>query len=355
MGDFFGSPKQAVTPPPEKIGQITPTGTTEFGTLIDGQFAPTEGQTFQRTSESLAGEQFRLGQEALQLGVLGEIGGGLTDPRTAEDIRRITFEQRGGPLSEQLAGLPELAGVGEAGLPGGPTTLGGLTGGLRGGITTGLPGDFETSGAAIEEATFQRVASRLAPGFQNERDNLEQTLANQGIPRGSDAFDEELRKLDSRQNFILSDAAFGAVGAGRQEQERLARLGLATRGQEFGEITTQAGLGLSEAALQQQVRTQETQSRISREQLEQSIRGQLFGEREQIEQARLNRQLSLTSLEQQQRAQQFGELGALGGFFPTFSPTPIGTVSSGQFGQQAAGPGFNQLGGLLGSLFGGLF
>jgi hypothetical protein len=88
----------------------------------------------------------------------------------------------------------------------------------------------------------------------------------------SEAAQKELTRFDTSVQDRQQSAAFGAIEAGRLEQNRLSQLTAQLRGQD------------------------------------------------------VNEQLALANLEQQQRAQQFGEIGALGGFAAPFQPFNAPTV-----------------------------
>lgn len=291
MSGAFSSAKPATTPPPQKIGQITPTGTSLFGTTdpTTGEFIETPGQEIQKTTESEFAQQFRQGTEGIQLGVLGQLGDPLQEVRGSDVTRGII------PSAQRTAeGVPTLGeGLGQRG-------LGGAEGIDR-----------------LEQATFEGVARRVAPEFEQQRERLAQQLADQGIPIGSEAFERELTRQETAQGEVLTRAGLDAVQAGRAESERQSRLGLSQRVQLFGE----------------QVQT--------RGQLEQERRNQL--------QDSLQRQNFLFQQEQQKRAQQFGELGALGGFISPFQASPIGALSAGQTGATPAGGGFQILGAAAGA------
>lgn len=435
------------------INQITPFGTTQFGTIDPetGQLTALPGAITQVTQETPFQEAFRGGREAIALGLLGEIGGvsptgggkgggqggvfpGVTGPREGggkggalptaltqagpqpqidpttggllpqptqqtlspaglpidmqnafrsiqsqfgDETAQAFLKAQGAspiattpaptPTGQPTAGTPlqVATGGGEGGLLGARARIAGQRG-ERGTIRDILPSaraageglpdflgvsdvegrltqpfvtDFAGEGARLEQATFQRTADLLAPRFEEQDEALNQELANRGIPIGSAAFEREKNRLQEQQSRLLQDTAFGAVAAGRQEQERLARLGLATRGQQLGEGLSLAGLAAGQ-------------------------RGQLFGERQGVLGQALQKQLALANLEGAQRAQRFGEIGSLFGLPGTgFQSVPVpqlGTnpaAQSAALQQQAAQQrnagkgGFGQLLGTLGGAF----
>jgi len=215
----------------QQITQFTPQGNLLFGTIDEnGNFVQRESGDALRVVESPFQQQFREGQEEIALGLLGEVSPSLGAFRTAEDVESA--------VTTQIPGL----------------------------------GDFSADALRLEEETFEAGARRLDPIIEEERRALVQNLADRGIPLSSEAGQRELNRFDQSVGDRRQDLAFGAIEAGRAEQNRLTSLAAALRGQE------------------------------------------------------LNEQLALTNLEQQQRAQQFGEIGALGGFAAPFQPLNAPTV-----------------------------
>ena len=213
-----------------QLFQITPQGTLEYGTIDEeGNFVPREDAEGVRITESPFQRQFREQKESAALDLVSQLQGTqLGDFRSAAEI--------------------------------------------QGGLQTPLLGDFADDALRLEQETFEAGQRRLAPIIEQERRDLVQSLADRGIPLSSEAAQKELTRFDQSVGDRQQDLAFGAIEAGRAEQNRLASLTAALRGQE------------------------------------------------------VNEQLALANLEQQQRAQQFGELGALGGFAAPFQPFNAPTV-----------------------------
>lgn len=101
----------------------------------------------------------------------------------------------------------------------------------------GLPGlnDFGGERQRVEDAMFGRTSRLLAPEFQQQEERLAQQLANQGLPIGSEAFNEEMNRFQTQRDQTMADLADRAVMAGGQEQSRLFGQALTARGQQFGE------------------------------------------------------------------------------------------------------------------------
>ena len=109
--------------------------------------------------------------------------------------------------------------------------------------------DLQQSAADLEQATFERGRNLLQPGFDLERQRLENSLIQRGLPRGSEAFQSEFDRLSQRQGGALEDLALSSVAAGRREQSRQLAADIQRRQAMLGEIT---GLGLGAPVLQPQ-------------------------------------------------------------------------------------------------------
>lgn len=222
----------------QQVAQFTPTGNVVFGSVgPGGQFIQDSDAPFDITApralevqETPFQRELRTGVEDLALGFLPQVGGQL-DPFT---------------ISAQS---------------------------IQEGLTP-LITDLEGQGELLERATFERGQALLAPQFEEDRGRLEQRLVDQGLPRGGEAFNRELNRLQQGQQEQLSALALDAVAAGRQEQSRIQGLASGLRAQQFGEQT------------------------------------------------------GLSALERQIRAQQFGEVGSVGGFATPFTQISAPTVDA---------------------------
>ncbi len=112
----------------------------------------------------------------------------------------------------------------------------GLTGGVgealsQGLDVSGLPSltgpstaDFGLQGRELEEATFQRGLGLFEPGFARESAAIESSLVERGLPFQSEAANLAREGLQERQGLARENLALSSIGAGRQEQSRLAGL-----------------------------------------------------------------------------------------------------------------------------------
>ena len=77
-------------------------------------------------------------------------------------------------------------------------------------LSGSLSGDFSNNGQAIQDATFQRGKAQLDPIIKQQKRDLAQQLADQGIPMGSEQYNEAMNRLDdsiARQYTNLSQAS----------------------------------------------------------------------------------------------------------------------------------------------------
>lgn len=139
-----------------------------------------------------------------------------------------------------------------------------------------------SAGATAQQAIF----SRLTPQLQQRRAALENQLANQGIPRGSEAYREAMTQLSQQENDLVQQAALQGInldlaarGQGFQEAQAQAQLLNQARQAQFGMGTTQ--LGLYNQALQQNLAqglsVQEARNRAQAQDLQQRLAMGQFG------------------------------------------------------------------------------
>ena len=120
-------------------------------------------------------------------------------------------------------------------LSGGPVTGEGLP---------GLPDPVSVNDVnrnRVEDAIFDRGATRLDRAFGDRRRALEQQLTDQGIPRGSEAFERAISLLGEQENDARSSLINDAIIGGGAEQSREAALLQSLTAQQAG--LRQQGLG----------------------------------------------------------------------------------------------------------------
>ena len=376
--------KSAPSPPPvpdpnelinaqasaNRITQFTPYGNLLFGSVGDrGQFVqgpvPEGGQAAAFTQETPFQAQMRAATEGTGLG-LGNLA-----------FNRVTGRQvigqnaDGSPIfaddpdfENPFRTAPTLAGVQQAqdidpttGLPAFQSQIS---------TTTPLPTAIDTAGLTalqsdpeafrtnIEQTLFNRQLGLLQPEFTQQREALEQNLADRGIPITSQGYNDAVNRLETQQGEQLSRLAQQATLAAGQESDRLVNQARNIRAQQFGERAAAGefglaaqGQGFSQAAANTQLANAARQQQVADQLLSNQIANQ----------ARQRQIAERTAL----RGQNFNELAALlggpqiqqGSFF-----APSGIDTQGAFAAQAAAQqnAFNQamqnrsanLGGLFG-------
>ena len=215
-------------------------------------------QASMQVQETPGQTQFRTGAEALANSMVGRartqldnlpVSSNINLPQLATGsgrVRRVMDDGLvtsvdGGPLRDQIdrsrIGADYVRGVDLS-------ALGDYTTAVNRRGLQALPSidDFGIDTARHQTAAFARAMNLMRPSMELERSRLVQTLADRGIPIGSEAYKAAIDQLDRSQGERLENAAYTAVGAGSAEQSRLAQLGAALRGQGFQENLTDTNL-----------------------------------------------------------------------------------------------------------------
>jgi hypothetical protein len=352
-----------------RITQFTPYGNLLFGSVGDqGQFVqgpvPDDGQAAAFTQETPFQAQMRAATEGTGLG-LGNLA-----------FNRVTGRQvigqnaDGSPIfaddpdfQNPFRTAPTLAGVQQAqdidpttGLPAFqsqistttpmPTSIN--TEGL-----TALQSDPEAFRSNIEQTLFNRQLGLLQPEFTQQREALEQNLADRGIPITSQGYNDAVNRLETQQGEQLGRLAQQATLAAGQESDRLVNQARNIRAQQFGERAASGefglaaqGQGFSQAAANTQLANAARQDTVANQLLSNQIANQ----------ARSRQIAERNAL----RGQNFNELAALlggpqiqqGSFF-----APGGIDTQGAFGAQMAAQqnAYNQAMASRSADLGGLF
>jgi hypothetical protein len=114
---------------------------------------------------------------------------------------------------------------------------------------SGLPEinkDYSQDRQRVEDSIYSRFQRRFKDQFAEEKNNLQQQLADRGIPMGSERYNKEMQQLSQRQNDATLNAQAQAVEMGGQEQQNLFNMGLTGRQQGLNERLTQRSVPLSE-------------------------------------------------------------------------------------------------------------
>jgi hypothetical protein len=258
------------------------------------------GETALGTVQDVLGKRFQPNLRDLQttLGGYGQVQG-------APDLTGMG-RATGDVNAYEFGGAPELSRYGSAG--GGPA--GGLFGLAQGRVPLEqLQRGIDTSQLAampVQAGTTgqQAILSRVAPELQRRRQALETQLANQGIPRGSEAYNEAITEQQQQENDAIQQAAlqglqldmaaraqgFGERQAAAQfaNQAALGQFGIGTTGADIYNRALQQNFQQAQAAqeLQNRAVAQNQNAALQAYQALLSGQGQAFGQQMDVQAAR---------------------------------------------------------------------
>ena len=106
-----------------------------------------------------------------------------------------------------------------------------------------LSTDFSGDAQRMEDATYQRAMDLMNPEYDRQKSALESRLAVQGIPLGSEAYNDEMNRFQKNRDEASLAAALDSVAAGRAEHSRMNDINRATRGQLYGEEFNDTNIG----------------------------------------------------------------------------------------------------------------
>lgn len=117
-----------------------------------------------------------------------------------------------------------------------------------------LPTDYSADRNKTIDSLYGSAMQRLNPQFERDTNALENKLVNQGLTRGSEAFDNALRDLGYNQNDARNSALQSAIQSGNQTQQNLFNMALQgrqqgiqeqslLRSQPINEVSSLLGLG----------------------------------------------------------------------------------------------------------------
>ena len=110
---------------------------------------------------------------------------------------------------------------------------------------TALQSDPEAFRSNIEQTLYNRQLGLLQPEFTRQREDLEQNLADRGIPITSDAYNSAINRFETQQGEQLGRLAQQATLAAGQESDRLVNQARQARQQQFGERAAAGEFGLA--------------------------------------------------------------------------------------------------------------
>jgi hypothetical protein len=375
--------KRAPSPPPapdpnelinaqsnaNRITQFTPYGNLLFGSVGDqGQFVqgavPEDGQAAAFTQETPFQTQLRAATEGTGLG-LGNLAFDRVTGRTVvgQNADGSPIFQDDPDFQNPFRTAPTLSGVSAAqdidpttGLPAFQSNIESpvnLPTGLDTAGLTALQSDPEAFRSNIEQTLFNRQLGLLQPEFTQQRESLEQNLADRGIPITSQGYNDAVNRLETQQGEQLSRLAQQATLAAGQESDRLVNQARQARAQEFGERAAagefglaRQGQGFSQAAANAQLANAARQDTIANQLLSNQIANQQR-QRDIAERTAL-------------RGQNFNELAALLGGPQVqqasfFAPGAIDTQGAFAAQQAAQANAFGQAQAARSADLGGLF
>ena len=352
-----------------RITQFTPYGNLRFGFVGDqGQFVegavPEDGRAAAFTQETPFQTQLRAAQEGTGLG-LGNLAFERVTGRTVigQDDAGNPIYQDDPDFQNPFRTSPSLAGVTAAQDIDPTQNLGAFQSSIQ--TNQDLPTGIDTSGLTqltsdpvalrsnIEQTLFNRQLGLLQPEFNRQSQELQQNLADRGIPITSQAYNDATNRLQAQQGEQLQRLAQQATLAGGQEADRIVNQARNIRAQQFGEraATGEFGLaaqgqGFSQAAANAQLANAARQDQIANQLLSNQIANQQR-QRDIAERTAL-------------RGQQFNELSALLGGpqiqqASFFAPGMIDTQGAFAAQQAAQQNAFNQAQAARSADLGGLF
>lgn len=81
------------------------------------------------------------------------------------------------------------------------------------------------------------IMSRLAPQFQRDENALENKLVNQGLMRGSEAFDQAMQQFGQTKNDAYTQAALQGINLGQSQQQLQYQQEMANRNAPINELS----------------------------------------------------------------------------------------------------------------------
>ena len=111
-----------------------------------------------------------------------------------------------------------------------------------------MPTADEATRQRVEDALYGRSTARLDPRFAQGQDQLNSSLAAQGITQGSEAYNRELQNFNNAKNDAYSSAMNDAISGSDDAMQRIFNMGMQARQQGVNEANTLRALPTQEAA-----------------------------------------------------------------------------------------------------------
>lgn len=200
-------------------------------------------------------------------------------------------------------------------------------------------GDLVADRARIEDQVFASLTKNNDRTFGKEREELDQYMANRGIPRDPNdpQYKEAVRQFNERKDNATLDARTRATQLGGEEYSRSFGIGETARGNDYNQAmgTAQFGLGQQSQRFGQgeQIRSTDYGQGLSTRQQQQGEQAQRFGQQEQTRSTDFNQGLAA-------RQQNYSEIAGLSGFGtgvqqPNFQPYQGAQVNYGSASDMA--------------------
>jgi len=311
------------------IGQETPYGSLSYSKTGTDQF----GNPMYTATQSLSPDQQELYNYDIAtskgLGQLSQTGlnyvqNMMANPFSTGGLPSLQSSLQQAQM-QQIAGGPQLGQMGQA----------------EAQLRAGQGPNLQTSlGQNVGMTGWDRASNllmqRLAPQMQVQQEQLDQKLASQGIPIGSEAYNRAKAQLGMQQNDLMNQAQLQAQGiqqnlfgqelaAGQfgnqamlgQNQAQLQNLGFTNQAMQQDFANRMAGMGFNNQQIQQMY-----QNQVAQQQANNAIAQQQFAN-----------QLTGANLANQARQQGFGELAYM-------RNEPLNTLNAVRSGAQVTGPSF---------------
>jgi hypothetical protein len=165
----------------------------------------------------------------------------------------------------------------------------------------------DASRQRAEDAFYKSATSRLDPQWQQQQAQMESQLANQGITRGSAAFEKAMDQMARQRTDAYSQAQLASITNAGAEAQRNQGMDLALRGEQVGEAMNQGNL-------YNQTQGQRYTQGMQGAQLGLQQQQQAFGQRQAAGQQNFGQALQNATFQNQQRQQQLTEMMQQRGF-----------------------------------------
>lgn len=232
----------------------------------------------------------------------------------------------------------QTGGLGQGNVPGAESYQRGLD--FSGAPSLYGSGNVSADYNSAVQTAFGAQKANIDEAYSTQRRQLEQRLADQGIPMDSEAARFQMAQLDKNRDASYIQAQAAAANTGLNTQSTLSGLSLANRGQIVGETASQG-----QFANQATGATNQDQLARSGQQFGQNLAAAQFGNDAQLQQAGFANNAQQQRFAQMLQSGQFGNdamlaaanynLGAQGQQFGQ-------NMAQTQLGNQAAGQNFNQ-------------